>query len=57
MAKKDESLTATSPMPPELQQWLMIRMLGEPFAEMGEDRKIRRGYTFEGKKYYYGEKT
>lgn len=49
-------LTATNPMPKGLEEWLAIRMLGKPFAEFdAETRTIKRGYTFEGKKYYCGE--
>ena len=45
-------------MPKEVQDWLTIRMLGEPYAEMVEEdgrRFIRRGYVFNGKKYYERE--
>lgn len=46
-----DSLTASNPIPKKVQEWLSIRLLGEPFVEMDESGKIRRGYIFEGKKY------
>lgn len=50
--------TSTSPLPKEVQDWLNIRMLGEPYVEaVNENGRlvIKRGYLYNGVKYYEKE--
>jgi len=50
---RNNYLTTVAPLPEYLARWLGIRMLGEPFAEYDpETGKIRRGWIYEGTKYY-----
>jgi hypothetical protein len=50
-----KGLTECAPLPEAVVKWFSIKLLGEPFAEAHRENGrlvIKRGYLFEGKKYY-----
>ncbi len=50
-----KSLTYTSPLPKNVEDYYMITMLVEPFCTINEDGKMIRGWIYEDKPYYISE--